>query len=355
MRTLPLLAISLATLATFAACGGDDGGTSDKEFQDQVVAGMHDSISADLADLQQAAMDLQAAAPTPSGRGWDATLDAQALVDMKAAWKRCRVAYEHVEGATAPIFGQLDITMDARYDDFLATLGAAGDPDPFDGSGITGMHGIERILYSDQIPQAVTDFEETLDGYAPARFPETEQEAMAFKTGIAQKLIDDAGELHDQWVPANIDIGLAFQGLIGLMNEQKEKVDKASTGEEESRYAQTTLFDLRNNLDGTKKIYALFRPWVQAKSAGMDVADADDNIENGFTLLDGLYNADAGDNIPAVPADWSSDNPTPADLQTPFGMLWQQVHEAVDPQIDGTVVFEMNEVAVLLGFPEFAE
>ena len=47
--------------------------------------------------------------------------------------------------------------------------------------------------------------------------------------------------------------------------------------------------------------------------------------------------------------------PSAADLATPFGMLWQQVHEAVDPTRDGSVVFEMNAVAVLLGFPEFVE
>jgi hypothetical protein len=35
--------------------------------------------------------------------------------------------------------------------------------------------------------------------------------------------------------------------------------------------------------------------------------------------------------------------------------LWSGVHIAVDATTDGSVVFEMNEVAAELGFPEFAE
>ena len=50
--------------------------------------------------------------------------DAAAIAAMKDAWKRRRIAYEHVEGATAPIFPDVDVSMDARYDDFLAMLGA---------------------------------------------------------------------------------------------------------------------------------------------------------------------------------------------------------------------------------------
>jgi hypothetical protein len=47
--------------------------------------------------------------------------------------------------------------------------------------------------------------------------------------------------------------------------------------------------------------------------------------------------------------------PTAADLATPFGTLWASVHQAVDPTTQGSVVFEMNAVAVELGFPEFVE
>ena len=330
-------------LVLVAACG-----TSDADYKAEVVTQMHDSIAADLSDLVEAAKALQAAAPT--GHGWDATTDAEAVVAMKQAWRRTRIAYEHVEGATAPIFPDEDYTMDARYDDFLAKLGAAGDADPFDAVGATGMHAIERILYATTIPDAVTDFEKTLPGYRQAAWPTNATEAMTFKTGICQKLVDDAIALDDEWTPAAIDIGAAYQGLVGLMNEQQEKVNLAATGEEESRYAQLTLFDLRNNLDGTTKIYDFFRAWIDSKNR-----DRDDHIQLGFGTLDALYRADPGDAIPPVPATWSSDAPSPADLQTSFGMLWRGVHDAADPTAPGSVVSEMNEVAVLLGFPEFVE
>ena len=352
MSKLVLLALALSTLP-LVACGGDDGSKSDTEFKADVTKGMHDSIGLELANLKTAAEALQAAAPT---HRWDATTDAAAITAMKAAWKDTRVAYEHVEGATAPLFGSFDNSMDARYDDFLdgnaGGAGSGGDPTPFDSTGITGMHAIERILFSAAIPANVTTYESHLTGYAVASFPTTDADAMTFKTGICQRLIDDAGMLHDQWVTANIDIGASYQGLVALMNEQKEKVDKASLGEEESRYSQITLFDLRNNLAGTKAIYQNFRPWVAART---DVNDQDSMIEVGFTHLEADYNSDPGDSLPPVPATWSSDTPTPTDLATPFGTLWQSVHAAVNPGSAGSVVFEMNAVAMALGLEQFVE
>ncbi|HEY6036641.1 MAG TPA: EfeM/EfeO family lipoprotein [Kofleriaceae bacterium] len=334
-----------ALLLVVAACGG----TSDADYQADVVSGMQDSVSVDLQNLITAVQALQAAAPT--GHGWDATTDAAALISMKSAWRDARIAYEHVEGATAPIFPDEDYTMDARYDDFLAKLGPAGDPDPFDDRGATGMHAIERILYAPTIRPEVIEFESQLPGYKAAAWPANAGEADEFKTVLCQKLLDDAIQLHAEWTPANIDIGPAFQGLIGLMNEQKEKVNLAATGEEESRYANATLFDLRNNLAGTTKIYDLFQPWILAKGGDMDA-----HIQAGFQHLDDLYTASGqGDSLPATPATWSSDMPTATDLATPFGTLWADVHQAVDPTAEGSIVFEMNAVAVELGFPEFVE
>jgi iron uptake system component EfeO len=346
-------ALVASALPLAASCGGTSAET-DADFQKDVVTGMHDSISVQLAALGSAAVDLQTAAPT---HAWDATADADAITARKAAWRRTRVAYELVEGATAPIFPQFDNSMDARYDDFLSgnagvELGSDGDTTPFDGSGITGMHAIERILYANVIPADVVAFEETLPGYGSASFPLTDPDAMTFKTGICQRLIDDANMLHDQWVPSAIDLGGSYQGLVSLMNEQKEKVDLASSGQEESRYSQLTLFDLRNNLMGTENIYALFQPWIAARSK-----DGSENtmIEAGFAKLDADYTAVSGDAIPPTPPDWSSDMPTTADLATPFGTLWESVHEAVDPTTPGSVVYEMNAVATLLGFPQFVE
>ncbi len=338
---------STVIFASLAACSDDK--KSDTEFRAEVVASMHDSIGEDLSKLVQAAKDLQTAAPT---HAWSATADASAITMMREAWKRTRVAYEHVEGATAPIFGGLDGTMDARYDDYMLELRPDGDPDPFDGTGVTGMHGIERILYSHDIRPEVDEFESMLDGYEPARYPSTDAEAMAFKTKLVQKLIDDAQSLHDQWQPAAIDLGFAFQGLVGLMNEQGEKVDLAATGEEESRYANLTMFDLRNNLAGTKQIYEVFREWIKSKPEGVD---PDIQVQARFAALTTLYASIPGEAIPTVPDGWSGDAPTPAQLDTSFGKLWKAVHDDVDPDAAGSVVFEMHAIASMLGFPELPE
>ena len=346
LRSLALLPLSVSL--SLVACGGDDGPRTDAEYQTDVVAKMHDSISIDLSVIVTGAMELQAAAPT---HPWNATTDAAAITAMKAAWRKCRVGYEHVEGATAPLFGDLDVTLDARYDDYLAELQPDGDQNLFDDQGVTGMHGIERILYAREIRPEVVAHETTLQGHKDASYPATQQEADDFRTKLVQKLIDDAKSLHDQWQPAAIDLSEAFRGLIGLMNEQKEKVNLAASGEEESRYANVTLFDLRNNLDGTKTVYELFRPWIMFKEGGAP----DAMIQSQFTALAAIYGKTSGDQLPPVPADWSNDAPTAANLATDFGVLWKTVHDNVNPTTSGSVVFEMNEIAVLLGFPEFSE
>ena len=150
------------------------------------------------------------------------------------------------------------------------------------------------------------------------------------------------------------------------MNEQREKVDKASTDQEESRYSQTTMADLRDNLAGTERVYALFQPWIQSKPAlaldGGASGDAgapqdgkalDAAIEAGFAKVQALYDGVSGDAIPQPPSTWSSVTPTAADLATPFGMLYAGVQAAVDPNEPGSIVAEMNAAAVLLGFPQF--
>ena len=341
------IVISTLMFASLAACSDDP--KTDADFRAEVVASMHDSIGANLTNLVTAARALQAAAPT---HAWDATGDAAAIMAMREAWRNTRIAYEHVEGATAPIFGDLDGTMDARYDDYLTDLAPDGDDNLFDDEGVTGMHGIERILFATTIRPEVVAFESPLPGYQPAAYPATNEEAISFKTVLVQKLIDDAISLHDQWQPAAIDLGFAFQGLVGLMNEQGEKVDLAATGEEESRYANLTMFDLRNNLEGTKQIYAVFRPWIQSKPQGVD---PDTKVQARFAALTTLYAATPGDGIPDVPDGWSSDQPSPAHLATPFGSLWKTVHDDVDPDAAGSVVFEMHAIATMLGFPDLPE
>jgi iron uptake system component EfeO len=337
MKPLALVVISAAV----TGCSDK----SDAEFRAEVIDGIHASIGAELDNLVKAAHDLQDAAPD---HAWDTMADAFAMAQMHDAWRRARIAYEHVEGATAPLFPELDLAMDSRYDDLLERIGPAGDPDLFDATGVVGMHAVERILYSQRIRPEIIAFESSLSGYVPAAYPATAGQAVAFKAGLAGRVVDDATALHDLWQPTAIDIGAAYQGLVGLMNEQKLKIGAAATRQEESRYANITLFDMRNNLSGTKGIYDSFRPWIQARAM-----TSDDAIEVRFRALTMLYGAPAGDALPSVPSTWRSDAPTPADLATPFGVLWQAVQDNVDPGRADSIVADMNRVAVTLGFPEF--
>lgn len=339
----------LLLAGALTACGGGD----DAAMQKAVATGVKSALLTDLAGFEQAAQDLQAQCPTPQGRGWDDAQDQAALAAMRAAWLRGRAAYERIEGAIAAVFPELDQAVDARYDGFLAQLSTKGGDDyAFDAQGVIGMHAVERILYARQIPAAVEAFERTLPGYRPAAYPATEQEAADLKDKLLGRLVRDCAAMRRDWEGADLDVGGAFQGLMGLMGEQQEKVELAASGEEESRYAQATLQDLRHNLTGTRKAYEVFRPWIQSKAGG---AERDARIQAGFAKLEAAYGRISGDAFPPRPEGWSSRSPKPEHLSTPFGQLFVAVQEAVDPLKEGSLVWEMNQVAKLLGFPLFEE
>src|ERR1043166_1081887 len=96
-----LLALSMC----IPACSSDDSkGSADATFEQEVVSGMHDALLTDVQALHTAAVDLQTAAPTPSGRGWDKIQDAAAISAMTKAWLSARASYERTEGALAPLF-----------------------------------------------------------------------------------------------------------------------------------------------------------------------------------------------------------------------------------------------------------
>lgn len=364
-----LLSIACLPLA-LAACGpessssGDTTTTTtssvitDEQYRDQAVTGMHEALLVHIQGMESAAKDLQAAAPTPPDRGWDAALDADAIAKMKQSWTEARSSYENVEGALASLFPGIDASLDARYDDFLTQLAAeGGDPDLFDDAGVTGMHAVERIVYSDVIPQHVIDFESSLPGYSPAAFPADAAQAAEMKSELCAKLVADAKLLEEQWTPANIHVAIAYQGLISLVAEQREKVQKASSDEEESRYSQRTMADLRDNLAGTKTIYAMFQPWILSKSNPDDPAKdgptIDAKILAGFAKLDKAYSDVDGDAIPQPPATWSAESPSAEDLATPFGVLYQTVVETVDPTLPDSVVAQMTLASDLLALTSF--
>ncbi|MBL8950186.1 MAG: EfeM/EfeO family lipoprotein [Myxococcaceae bacterium] len=340
---------AVALIALVAACGSPKPpeGPTDAEQREKITTGMHQALLTEIQVLKGAAQDLKAHAPVRSGAaGWELPADAAAIAQLKLDWAKARTAYEHIEGAIAPLFPEIDLAIDGRYDDHLEGLNGLGDPNPFDGQGVIGMHGIERILWADSIPPGVTRVESTLPGYAAAAFPTTEAEARDFKEKLVTQLVSDVQKLETQWSPAKIDLAGAFQGLEALMVEQREKVNNASNNLEESRYSQATMRDLRDNLAGTRTIYRLFQPWLKTKGS-----DVDARIEAGFDALDAAYDEVQGDSIPAPPDQWSAEMPRAEHLGTPFGKLYTKVRAATDATVPGSLATELAAAGVLMGFP----
>ncbi|HWL88048.1 MAG TPA: EfeM/EfeO family lipoprotein [Polyangiaceae bacterium] len=343
--------------ASALACSSSDSVSTEKtdaQYQADTVAQMHDSLVSNIDELLDASKALQSSAPNDAA-GWT---DAN-VTTMKTAWVRARSAYEQIEGALASIFPDLDHSIDARIEDFVKVNGI--DTYMFDDQNVTGLHAAERIIYAKDTPDFIKSRESDLH-YTPAAWPATDAEAADFKNKLCAKIVADAQTFHDQWTPQKTDIASAFTGLVALMNEQKEKVNNASLLEEESRYSQRTMADLRDNLTGTRKVYALFQPWLFSKSSSDPAKDgktADAKILAGFQQLDSIYatvKTDQGALSPAIPqppASWSAENPSAADLATPFGQLYKGVLTAVDKVDPNSVVSQMNDEAAILGFQPF--
>jgi iron uptake system component EfeO len=345
--TKPTCLISMLGCALGIACSN----SSDKQssnFKDSATLGVKQYVDGQLAKLSAGALAIQKAAPAPDDDGWDADNDAKALADMRKAWAETRDAYERVEGSIAVLFHELDVSTDERYDGFLAD---GPDDALFDDQGVTGVHAVERILWSDSIPQRVVDFESGLPGYVPAAFPSNKQEASEFKTKLVERLITDTKSMQDMFKGNALDPSSAFRGMIGSMKEQSEKTTLAASGEDESRYAQRTLADMRANLAGALAVFDAFKPWI--KSAAGE--DQDAMISAGFKTVTDAYAEVDGDALPAVPDGFNPDAPSDANLRTPYGKLWNLLHQQTDLNDDGSLVAKMSSAADSMGLPEFQD
>ena len=353
MKIPALALVLLASLGAPAALSGC-GNSSDEAAptpsatpEQQATRAVKVYIQQNLADLHAAAVELQAAAPAPDADGWNATADKAAVDQMKAAWYKARTAYEHIEGAIAVLFPEYDASTDERYDGFLGT---APDDYLFDDQGVTGIHAVERILWSDAIPAPALSFEQGVPGYQAAAFPTNEQEARDFKEKLTVRLARETGDMGDQFGPLELDLATAFRGVVASMSEQVEKITLASKGREESRYAQYTLADMKANVSGGEQIYLAFQPWVLSK--GVEGASYDGAIMAGFQRLDDSYKDQGGTALPPLPAMFNPESPSAEDLATPFGKIFAVVQKESNDSIDGSLSFEMNKAADLLGLQQ---
>jgi iron uptake system component EfeO len=338
-QRLTAYSLCIAALSCgFAACSNDDDGGEGGDLKKQAILDTKAYVTAEVQNLVDAAKAIQKAAPAPDEDGWNAKDDAKAVEAMRAAWADARDAYEHVEGSIAILFGGLDVSTDERYDAFLEE---GPDDNLFDGEGVTGMHAIERILWAGEHPANVVAFEKALDGYQEAAFPKTEEEAEAFKTELAQRLVDDTNQMLVEFKPKALDASTAYWGVIGSMTEQLEKVTLAATAEDESRYAQRTLDDMRANLEGGEKVYAAFRDWVIEDSG----EETDEKIQAGFESISKAYSEIKGEAIPTPPADFDVDEPSKEDLATPYGKLYELLSTETDVENEDALIHVMSEAA----------
>jgi iron uptake system component EfeO len=345
-RSLGLLATATMVAGAFGCGDGDQApGPGSTTAEQMVLRDVKTYVSSNLDELVKATTDLRSAAPAADDDGWNAIQDAAAVSSMKAAWRRARAAYEHVEGAIAVLFPELDISTDERYDGFLE-----GGPDDnlFDDQGVTGIHAIERILWASDTRADVVDFEKALQGYQAAAFPATRAEAQSFKDRLAGRLVSEVTMMRDMFLPLALDSAAAYRGVMGSMAEQIEKVDKAATGEEESRYANDTRADMRANLAGGQATVDAFKPLLLSKAGG---AELDSKIRAGFKRISDAYAALPGGSLPTPPATWSSASPSASDLATPFGRLYALLQNESDEMKADSTVGQMGTAAVLMGIP----
>lgn len=343
-RLLPI-ALSVAALA---GCGD-----TPVDARAQAIESTRLAITADLAELTAAVREIRAAAPAPDADGWNATADAASVTRMRAAWKRARRAYEHVEGAIALLFPDLDVSMDERYDGFVVELPGRRDADLFDAQGVTGMHAVERILWSNETPSFVVEFERGIagDGYTAAAFPADAAQATAFRDGLMARLVSDSETLQREFAPLALDTAAAYRGVIGSIAEQVEKLTKAATAEEESRYSNTTLFDMRSNLEGARRTFAAFRPWLVERGQQALITQ----IDARFDAIDRAYTAIGSDALPRIPAGWNPDAPTAEHLATPYGQLYSLLTRESSAATAGSLVALMNSAGDAMGIARLAQ
>jgi iron uptake system component EfeO len=307
------------------------------------------ALAPDLDALVQAATELHDAAPLPVGRGWDATLDAAAIDAMKRAWIRGHDAYERVEVAIEPLFPDLHGAVDGRYEEAMTS--GERERDPFDTRIVTGFHAVERILWSDAVPEAVMEFEHNLPlGFDP-RYPATAEQARDFKNKLVNGILGTATVLRDR-LAAKIDVGRVLGGVVALLAEQKADLNRAAFGQDESRYARRSMTDLRSGLAGARVVFEAYRPWLAATPDGVEAAR---KIDAGFVTLAAAYDAIEGEATPDAPPRWKPLHPADDALATPFGRVFSAIAAASETGNPTSLAFALDRAAITLGLPPYPE
>ncbi|MCX7807362.1 MAG: EfeM/EfeO family lipoprotein [Deltaproteobacteria bacterium] len=241
------LVVVLFTL--FASCGEDanergETASKSKELRERAAIEVDRFVDGEAKALLRTARKLCAPGIGPEER--------------RNHWKRARTHYERIEGAIAVLFPETDADVDGRYE-HVAEL--EDDRNPFDGVGFIGMHAIERILWAEEIPEAVFAFERALVHYAPPQ-PLVKERENEFLAGLCARLMRDLEGMANALEGVILDPETAWRGLLGSIEEQVEKLRLDGAGQSESRYARYTLADMRANLEGGWAVLRAFEPEI---------------------------------------------------------------------------------------------
>ncbi|UJR85893.1 imelysin family protein [Sandaracinus amylolyticus] len=312
---------------------------------EQATRAVKSYVDAEVAELARACDALCAAAPAPDSDGWSIERDRDAVERMRTEWRRARRAYEHVEGAIAILFPDTDASVDGRYEHEVELR---RDDTPFDANGFVGMHAIERVLWADAIPAPTERFERALASYTPPRTPSSEAEARAFRDELCARLTGDVRAMERALGPLALDPATAWRGIVGSIEEQAEKVRLGTTGEDESRYAQHTLADMRANLEGGRAVLDAFAPMLAATP---DAARERDAIDRELRALERVYAESGDDALPPVPREFDPDAPSE---RTPYGRLFVLLASASDPRAESSLAARLRHAGEAMGIAPIA-
>ena len=164
-----------------------------------------------------------------------------------------RVYYERIE-PVAELFSDLDASIDSRVDDHEKGVNA---PD------FTGFHRIEYALFTQNTTRGMSD--------------------------LAKRLMKDVDDLKQRVEGLTFPPVTVVGGAAGLM----EEVAATKVSGEEDRYSHTDLYDFKANVDGSRKIFDLFRPQLASQDKAF-VAKVDKNFATVEKILAKYQTADGG-------------------------------------------------------------
>ena len=180
--------------------------------------------------------------------GFSETLKSGNLEEARKQYPLIRMASERSE-PIAESFGESDVKIDYRLVDYM-------DENKSE-DGWLGFHRIERIMWQDNTTEGTTAY------------------------AYADQLVNDIKELKAKIATVKVTPDIMLTGAVDLLNEvATQKI----TGEEEV-FSHTDLYDFRANIEGSEKIFELFKPLIQKKDAKL-VKTLETEFKNVNGLLD---------------------------------------------------------------------